>query len=409
MVVAGTGTHTVVTASDLFADQPGAALLPSPWAPDCWSEEDHAVLVCRKVLEITHDVKNFDFEADSPGAFSFDPGQFITLQLEIDGVAVSRCYTISSPPTRPNLISITVKRVPGGPVSNWLHDNVVPGTRITAQAPLGSFTLTGPSASKYLFLSAGSGITPLMSMTRTLYDLGSDADVLFVHSARTPADIVFRHELEAIAAVLPNIRVVHVCEGDDPSERWMGLRGRLSTAMLQALAPDLAERETYTCGPAGYMASIRRILGEAGYDMRKYHEESFSFERLPAADVPAPVDDGPVATLPDGGAGAHAPSADEPRAGDGEGGELTTYNVEFVRSGVTVTCTAEENLLDTAYAAGLRPPALCSEGMCGTCKTTVLSGEVDMRHNGGIRPREVAQNKILICCSKPLSDLRIDA
>ena len=74
-----------------------------------------------------------------------------------------------------------------------------------------------------------------MSMTRTLYDLGSDADVLFVHSARTPADIIFRRELDAIAAVMPNIRVSHVCEGDYPSERWMGLRGRLSTAMLRAL------------------------------------------------------------------------------------------------------------------------------------------------------------------------------
>lgn len=403
MVVAGTGPHTTVIAGDLFAAQAGAGLMPPPWAPDCWGEEDQAVLVCRKVLEITHDVKSFHFEAEGHRAFSFDPGQFITLQLEIDGAAFSRCYTISSPPTRPHLISITVKRVPGGPVSNWLHDHVGPGTRIIAQAPLGGFTLTGPPVPRYLFLSAGSGITPVMSMTRTLYDLGSDADVLFVHSARTPADIIFRRELEAIAAVMPNIRVVHVCEDDYPSERWMGLRGRLSTAMLQALVPDLEERETYTCGPAGYMASIRRMLGEVGYDMRRYHEESFSFESLPASAVPPSVHGGRGATLPDGAEGDHTPSPDE------EAGAPTTYSVEFVRSGLTVTCAADENLLDAAYTAGLRPPASCTQGMCGTCKTTMLSGEVDMQHNGGIRPREVAQNKILICCSKPLSDVRIDA
>jgi glycine betaine catabolism B len=388
LVVAGTAPQPVVTEGDLFPARAGSGLMPPPRAQDCWDEEDQAVLVCRKVLEITHDVRSFHFESDGDRAFGFDPGQFITLRLEIDGEPISRCYTISSPPTRPHLISITVKRVPGGLVSNWLHDHVVPGTRITAQAPLGSFTLTGPPAPKYLFLSAGSGITPVMSMTRTLYDLGSDADVLFVHSARTPADIIFRLELEAIAAVTPNIRVVHVCEGDYPSERWMGLRGRLSTAMLQVLAPDLAERETYTCGPAPYMASVRRILRDIGYDMGRYHEESFSFESLPVSDVPASVDDGQGATPPDG-----AP---------------TTYSVEFVRSGRTVSCTADENVLDAAYAAGLRPPASCTQGMCGTCKTTMLSGEVDMRHNGGIRPREVAQNKILICCSKPLSDLRID-
>ena len=173
-------------------------------------------------------------------------------------------------------------------------------------------------------------------MTRTLYDLGSDADVLFVHSARTPADIIFRQELEAIAAVMPNIRVVHVCEGDYPSERWMGLRGRLSTPMLQAFVPDLAERETYTCGPAAYMAAVRGILGEVGYDMRKYHEESFSFERLPPESSAPSMGAGNVEASPPGGT------------------ENTSYSVEFVRSGRSVTCGADEFVLDAALAAGLR-------------------------------------------------------
>lgn len=367
----------------------GPALVPPPWVPDCWGEEDRAVLVCRSVLDITHDVRSFQFEAEGGRAFSFEPGQFVTLRLEVDGAALSRCYTISSPPTRPHLISITVKRVPGGPVSNWLHDNLRPGTRVTADAPLGAFTLATPAARRYLFLSAGSGITPVMSMTRTLYDLGSHADVLFVHSARTPADIIFRRELEAIAAVMPNIRVVHVCEGDYPAERWMGLRGRLSTAVLQALAPDLHEREVFTCGPAPYMASVRSILRGVGYDMRRYHEESFDFDSLPASEVPAPAG---------GEAGTSTTSTSS-----------TTYSVEFVRSGVTVTCAPDQSVLDAAAAAGLRLPSSCTQGMCGTCKTTKLSGEVDMRHNGGIRPREIAAGKVLICCSTPLSDLRIDS
>jgi ferredoxin-NADP reductase len=408
MTVLNGGPQPEAAASgDRFADDAGPGLLP-PWAADCWGDEDTAVLVCRRVLDITHDVKSFHFEPDGARAFNFDPGQFITLQIEIDGETFARCYTISSPPTRPHLISITVKRVVGGAVSNWLHDNVTSGTRITAQAPLGGFTLSGKPASKYLYLSAGSGITPLMSMTRTLYDLGSDADVLFVHSARTPADIIFRRELDAIAAVMPNIRVVHVCEGDYPSERWMGLRGRLSTAMLQALVPDLSDRDTFVCGPAAYMASVRRILGDVGYDMNRYHEESFSFDRLPASDVPP---------RPVGVAGPSLPSSDvDPVAGadaaPGSGtaaATRTSYSVEFARSGVTIACGADENVLDAACAAGLRIPASCTQGMCGTCKTTILAGEVDMQHNGGIRPREVAQSKILVCCSKPLSDLRIDS
>jgi len=375
-------------------DRESPGLVPPPWSPDCWGEQDQTELVCRTVLDITHDVKTFMFEPVGDRVFHFEPGQFITLQLEIDGEPVSRCYTISSPPTRPHLIAITVKRVIGGPVSNWLHDNVTPGTRITALAPLGQFTLS-PSP-KYLFLSAGSGITPVMSMTRTLFDLGSDADILFVHAARTPADIIFRRELEAIAAVMPNIRVVHICEGDYPSERWMGLRGRLTTAALQAIAPDLAERVTYTCGPPAYMAAVRRVLDEAGYDMANYHEESFSFESLPLADQvaadPLHQVDGPG-------------ESEEPTADAG----VVTFSVEFVRSGRTITVPANQFVLDAALAAGMRPASSCTQGMCGTCKTTMLDGAVDMQHNGGIRPKEVAQNKILICCSKPLSDLRIEA
>ena len=230
-------------------------------------------------------------------------------------------------------------------------------------------------------------------MTRTLSDLGSSADILFVHSARTPADIIFRRELEAIAAVMPNIRVVHICEGDYPSERWMGLRGRLSVAALEAIAPDLTERVTYTCGPPAYMSAVRRVLDQSGYDLNNYYEESFSFDSLPVT--------AQLATDP-----ARRADQEEPPA---SGVGVATFTVEFVRSGRTIACGAKQNILDAALAAGMRPPSSCSQGMCGTCKTVMLTGSVDMHHNGGIRPKEVAQNKILICCSKPLSDLRIEA
>jgi glycine betaine catabolism B len=382
-----------------------AGLMPPSWSPECWSDAEHAHLVCRKVLDVTHDVKSFLFEAPEGHVFRFDPGQFITIQLEIDGRHVSRCYTISSPPTRPHLIAITVKRVVGGPVSNWLHDNVIPGSRIAVAAPLGSFTIAGRNAAKYLFLSAGSGVTPVMSMTRTLYDLGSDADILFIHSARTPADIIFRRELDAMASMTPNIRVANICEDDHPFERWHGLRGRLSTAALQALAPDLTERVTFTCGPSAYMASVRNILAEIGYDMRNYHEESFSFETLSVPTRPAVDAIGQALSETVRPLAGQSPTLSD--AGSQEN-SAAVYSVEFARTGRTITCGADETVLDAAWTAGLTPPSSCTQGMCGTCKTTVLSGQVDMQHNGGIRPKEVDQNKILICCSKPLSDLRID-
>jgi ferredoxin-NADP reductase len=357
-----------------------------------WGETDDSTLVCRQVLDITSDVRTFLFEAEDPALFHYDPGQFITLRLQIGGRAVDRCYTISTPPTRPHLIGITVKRQPGGLVSTWLHDTMSPGRRISGDGPFGLFSAARHPAAKYLFLSAGSGITPLMSMTRTLYDLGSDTDVLFVHSARTPSDIIFRRELDAMASVAPTIRVAHVCERDSPREPWVGLRGFLDDGMLRVLAPDLHEREVFCCGPAPYMAAVRRMLVAAGFDMARYHEESFSFEDLPV-EPPARGDAG-------GADGSPPPDADARTA---------VFSVEFVRSGRTFRCRADENVLDAAYAAGLTPPSSCGQGMCGTCKTTMLSGAVDMQHQGGIRPREIAQDKLLICCSKPLSDLRIDA
>jgi glycine betaine catabolism B len=361
--------------------------------PVAWGETDGSTLVCRQVQEITHDVRTFLFEPAHPALFQHEPGQFVTLSLQIDGRPVSRCYTISSPPTRPHLLGITVKRQPGGLVSNWLHDTMAPGHRIAADGPFGVFTAARHPSAKYLFLSGGSGITPLMSMTRTLYDLGSDADVVFVHSARTPSDIIFRRELETMASTMPSLRVVPVCERDAPREPWGGLRGFLSVEMLRLLTPDLADRTVFCCGPAPYMAAVRRILGDVGFDMQNYHEESFSFEELTMKEF--------------AGAGTADPQQDHepPDAGSA----TRTYSVEFVRSGRTFTCADDEFVLDAAYAAGLTPPSSCGQGMCGTCKTTMLSGTVDMQHMGGIRPREIANNKVLICCSKPLSDLTIDA
>ena len=103
------------------------------------------MLVCRQVRPETHDVKTFVLEARRPQLFRYRPGQFLTFDFEIDGERINRCYTISSTPTRPHLISITTKRVPGGPVSNWLHDRLKPGMELRATGPMGEFTSLAPS------------------------------------------------------------------------------------------------------------------------------------------------------------------------------------------------------------------------------------------------------------------------
>ncbi|WP_020667693.1 hybrid-cluster NAD(P)-dependent oxidoreductase [Amycolatopsis nigrescens] len=347
-------------------------------------EWEGGVLVCKQIQDITADVKTFVLEPVEPRGFGHDPGQHLTITVDIDGREVDRCYTISSPPSRPQVAAITVKRVPDGVVSNWLHDHLAPGHALRARGPLGTFSMARHPAAKYLFLSGGSGITPLMSMTRTLHDLAHPADLVFVHSARTPEDIIFRRELECIAATSRHIRVVHVCERDGPpGERWGGYRGRLTQDVLRQIAPDFLQREVFTCGPPGYMSAVRSMLTEAGLPAERYHQESFTF------DVPAGVES----------------TVDTVDTGDAR----ETFSVEFARTGQAIECGTDTPILEAASAAGLTLPSSCGQGMCGTCKTTLLKGSVDLRHNGGIRPREIAADKILLCCARPLENLVIDS
>lgn len=367
-----------------------------------WDPEIDDTLVCRAVRDETHDVKTFVFAPRQPCLFRFEPGQFITLELPIGDETVHRSYTVSSSAARPHRLSITVKRVPGGPVSNWLHDTLKPGCTIRAVGPLGAFTpgcspadsTAGSKAPrKFLFLSGGSGITPLMSMTRTFDDLGEDHDIVFVHAARTPADIVFRRELDAMTGPGRRLRIAHVCEGVGSEAQWAGFTGRLSLPMLSLIAPDFLEREVFVCGPGPFMRAVRAFLEEGGLDMSRYHQESFNFEEL-AADLASgrpPAPDLPAPDMP-------APDA-SPSAG---------FRIEFARTGRVFTCPPDMAVADAASAADIRVPTSCSQGLCGTCKTKLISGTVEMNHTGGIRKREIDQGLILLCCSRPTSDLVIE-
>lgn len=337
-------------------------------------------MVCRQVRWVSHDVRTFVFEAADTHVQDFEAGQFITWFFDINGETVSRCYTISSPPTRRGRVTITVKRVPGGQVSNWLHDTMTPGTTVRATGPAGSFCLDTVPA-KRLFLAGGSGITPFMSMLRAMHDLGSDEDVVFVQNARSPEDVLFSEELTTIARDLPNVRIINLCDEEAPGRPWHGAVGRLTAQSLEVHVPDIAERLVYCCGPKPYMTAMRRSAIALGVAEDAYFEESFS---IPDAAPPAPA------------------SSTQQTA-------TTGFKIEFRKIGKRVECGPDEPVLQAAFRAGLNPPSSCMQGMCGTCKVQVIEGEVDMQHTGGIRPREIKDNKILLCCSTPKTDLVIDA
>lgn len=345
-----------------------------------WPSSERQTLTCCRVVDETHDVKSFEFRTADDLPVRFEPGQFMTVSANVAGQAVERCYTISSPPTRPWLLCITVKRVPGGVMSNWLHDNMKPGNGLHAYGPSGTFTPTVAHAAKSLYLSAGSGVTPLMSMTRASIDLGLDRDIAFVHSARTPADIVFRDELHRLAKLSPRLRLFFVCEGLGDEPAWPGATGRLSLDLLARWLPDYAEREVFTCGPAGYMRAVKDLLREGGHDPARYHQESFDLASGAAQPAVAPQSDAAQAT----------------------------YTVKLSRSARSFTMNATDTVLAAAKKAGVAVASSCSQGICGTCKTRVLEGSVDMQHNGGIREREVVKGFRLLCCSRPTSDLVLE-
>jgi ferredoxin-NADP reductase len=257
--------------------------------------------------------------------------------------------------------------------------------RLSAQGPGGEFSCFGTPevAAPLLFLSAGSGITPLMSMARAFHDLGHDVDLHFLHAARTPADVIFAEELGLMARNMPGFNLGLICEQRGKVSTYAGMLGRINLLRLQSQVPDFAGRAIYCCGPTPFMAAMRDMLLSAGYDMRRYREESFNFETLSAD-----------AAVPAGEAAAEAAAQ--------------SFEVRFAKRGDIFRCAADQTILQAAQAVGLRVPYSCAQGICGTCRTVKTSGEVVMNDNGGLRPREIRQGWILPCCSKPTSDLVLD-
>lgn len=345
-----------------------------------WDPEQDDRLVCLDVHQETHDVRTFTFASPEGKNISFEAGQYFLFDIDMPDGSESRCYSISSSRHRRGAFSVTVKRVAGGRISNWLHDNLMPGTELKAKGPLGHFIRPAAGSEKLLLLSGGSGITPVMSILRDLADQARPVDVAFVHAARTPKDLIFRQDLAVMAERLKGLRLHFLPESVDGERSWSGLTGRISQDYLRLAVPDIAERTVMCCGPAPFMAAARQITAQLGVSAARYVEESFD-----AAVIDEPISDG------------------TPPAQSGQ-----IYRVEFSKQAKTIDVTAEQTVLSCAKKASIRIPSSCANGVCGTCKSKLISGAVDMRHNGGIRQREIDAGFFLPCCSRPLSNLVIE-
>lgn len=377
------------------------------------------------VIDETADVKTFVFRPEGGGWFSYKPGQFVTLELPVPGGPVWRTYTLSSTPTRPFSASVTVKAQAGSIGTRWMFDTLVPGMTLTASGPAGHFSHWNHLAERYLFLSAGSGITPMMSMLRAMADTAPASDVAFLTCGRTPGDLLFRDELEMLARQMPNLELGLMVERKSAADRWHGLTGRIDMARLKFLVRDYRQREIFCCGPEPYMAGVRLMLEDAGFDMRHYHEESFGAPSKArtqpqiqaqvqattmAASAAKPVaNDAMDDRVPSQVQGAAPTAATPPQDGTAPAGYAGDgVHLQFSRSDVTTTCAPGTTLLEAARAAAVRIPAACETGMCGTCKVKKTAGDVTMAHNGGITDEEIASGYILACCSHPLTAVTLE-
>jgi glycine betaine catabolism B len=285
---------------------------------------------------------------------------------------------------------------------------------------------------KLLFISAGSGITPMMGMSRWTYDTTTDCDVVFLHSARSPEDIIYRQELEMMACRQPNFQLALTMTKPVPRHGWHGFTGRISTSLIQAIASDFGDRTIYVCGPEGFMAGVKTLMQSLNFPMQNYYEESFSppkkakkvaKEKSAVKVEPHKVGRGFGLGAALQGLRMHAPRAvgiadgerlmapelkPAPQAG---GGSATQTVVVFSKSGKQVTYDEDESILELAEQEGVKIRSSCRAGSCGSCKKFKTEGTVKMEgfDPEALEPQEQAAGYILTCISYPTGRVVVDA
>lgn len=348
--------------------QTAECLAPAP----LWQADQQPLILVDRIAQ-TADTVSFIFRTDIPVSFEYKPGQFTLLEIEIEGVLHHRAYTISSSPTRPDTLEITIKRVDEGLVSNYLIDHLKLGDQLNAATPTGAFNLIdGSQSDHYVLISAGSGITPMMSMSRWLLDTNSSAQIHFIHSARHQADVIFYDELMTMVAQHANFHLDLLLTRQ--SAETVHHRGRLSSSKLQQLLFDMNGSAVFTCGSNGFMDDLELMLSERRFDMARFHKESFDGDAL----LPIAESDAELA-----------------------------YQISVPSFGKNTTINGDERLMDVLQREQVPIIVACQSGVCGSCKCRVVSGEVESSSQAPLTPEEIEQGYVLACSSRAKSDLEI--
>jgi 3-ketosteroid 9alpha-monooxygenase subunit B len=334
----------------------------------------------RRVVRETAEATSFvlDVPGELTAAFAYEAGQFLTFRVRVGDHVHHRCYSMSSAPEVDDELQVTVKRVPGGVVSNWMIDRLRPGDVVEASVPAGVFRLSPADADDELVaFAAGSGITPVFSLLKAaLATTGRRVRLSYANRDRDA--VIFGAELDALAGRHPGRLVVaHHLDVE---------QGFVDAGAVRAFVGDAAGAEVYVCGPTPYMDIVEGALLAHGVGADRIHVERFT------AAAPTVLPDGEVAGGDGAGVGQGAGDGGAPRITIELGGRTDTVDH---RPGTTI--------LQTARQLGMSPPYSCESGSCATCMAMVVEGTVSMHLNDVLTDDEVAEGWVLTCQSVPTS------
>lgn len=325
----------------------------------------HLELTCVEREEIARDFVTFWLDRPEGFDLSYLPGQHLPISLQIDGKTLQRRYTVSSSPSRPERIAISVKRIEGGHVSNWLHENFQVGSTLLAEKPTGNFYLQEQAKQPLLLLSAGSGVTPMLSILRYLSDNDLVNDIVFYHQCSTQEDQPCWAEIEALAEKHTGLQVY--CSLSRPDDGWTGLKGRLSLSHLKRIT-DLEQRQTFVCGPDLFMQKAKSLLLKKGLPEHFYHQEAFSAGQAPKQPL---------------------------------------KEVTLTVNGRSFKGNNQKTILEQAEDVGISIANSCRAGLCGACKMTLTAGNVYQPDVPALEFENNKQDVVFACCSIPQSDIEL--
>ena len=354
------------------------------------------------IFNETHDVKTFRLTPINEGSFPFSymPGQFLNIQLTIDGKRVSRSYTIASSPTRADACELSIKREPMGIASRFLHDKIKVGDVLKVAGPSGKFVFTGKESPGVLLIAGGVGITPVMSILRYLTDRAWNGEIYFLIVARTEQDLIFHDEIQWLKRRFPRLNVRVTLTRCAPDSLWSGERGRATAALMRNFVPDLMRLPVYLCGPDEMMEATKDLLLSMGLPDDQIKTEAFGSNKAKLSSEESVEHSNAFLKLD----ASNDASSSFPLESVSE-----TMTVSFARSKVSADVTSDTTLLEAAEAISIELPYECRSGICGQCKTRLIEGTVTMECEDALSTAEKANGWILACQARPLSNLTVDA